>query len=150
MNQYFQQLHKYSIFGGLMNDQIEKILPMMETEEYESDAEIIVEDTPNDKIYLIFEGRVQVTRKGLVLYEFGPGDAFGEMEVLEIMPSAATVKSISPVKLMTFSYKALRDIYKLDIKIFSMIIMNLALDLSRRLRHLNDIVANQGTVNSEQ
>ena len=141
--QYLQDLHKYSIFGGLLNDQLEKILPMIETEDYAAGTNIIIEETTNDKIFLILEGRVLVSRKGLNLYEFSAGEAFGEMEVLEIMPSAATIRTMCQTKLLTLSYKALRDIYKLDIKIFSMIIMNLARDLSRRLRVMNDIVARQ-------
>jgi hypothetical protein len=42
---------------------------------------------------------------------------------------------------MSISNKSLREIYKTDTKIFSMVIMNLARDLSRRLRRMNDRAA---------
>jgi len=61
------------------------------------------------------------------------------------MPSVASIKSISNVKVMSISNKALRDIYKLDIKIFSLIIMNLARDLSRRLRRMDEKLASVAT-----
>jgi CRP-like cAMP-binding protein len=54
------------------------------------------------------------------------------------MPSAATIKSITPVRLLTISNKTLHEIYKTDLSVFSMIIMNLARDLSRRLRKMNE------------
>ncbi|MDR2630836.1 MAG: cyclic nucleotide-binding domain-containing protein [Spirochaetaceae bacterium] len=131
-------LQKYSLFGGLLTEQIEGILPLLDEESYGEGEEIIVEGTANDKIRFILQGRVEVVKQGIVLYEFGEGDAFGEMEVLDVMPSAATVRTLTPLRVMSISHKALREIYKFDLKTFSLIIMNLARDLSRRLRSLDD------------
>jgi CRP-like cAMP-binding protein len=131
-------LQKYSLFGGLLTEQIEGILPLLEEESYKQGEEIIVEGAPNDKIRFILDGRVAVVKQGIVLEEFGEGDAFGEMEVLEVMPSAATIRTLSPLRVIAISNKALREIYKYDLKTFALIIMNLARDLSRRLRHMDD------------
>lgn len=131
-------LQKYSLFGGLLPEQIEGILPLLEEESYKAGEDIIVEGTPNDKIRFILNGRVEVVKQGIVLYEFGEGDAFGEMEVLDVMPSAATIKTLTPLRVIAISNKALREIYKFDLKTFSLIIMNLARDISRRLRHMDD------------
>jgi CRP-like cAMP-binding protein len=54
------------------------------------------------------------------------------------MPSAATIKALSDVTVMSLSNKSLREVYKIDIKTFSLVIMNLARDLSRRLRHMDE------------
>ena len=132
-------LKKYSLFGGLENGQIEKIIPLMGQEEYEGGDSIITEGNTNDKIYFITRGRVEVTREGVVLSEFKVGEAFGEMEVLEIVPSAATIKALGGVQVMTISNKALREIYRMDAKVFSIMLMNLARDLSRRLRRMNEL-----------
>jgi CRP-like cAMP-binding protein len=131
-------LQKYALFGGMTEEQIGKILPLMEDEKYEGGRDIIVEGKQNDKIYFIEEGRVAVVKEGIVLSEFGEGDTFGEMEVLDIMSSAATIKSITPLRLLAMSNKSLHEIYKTDPGLFAMIIMNLARDLSRRLRKMND------------
>jgi CRP-like cAMP-binding protein len=131
-------LQKYSLFGGLMKEQIQQILPLMEQERYVSGDNIIVEGDPNDRIRFILEGRVAVVKHGIELSEFAEGDVFGEMEVLDVMPSAATIKALSGTQVMSISNKGFRDIYKIDVHSFSIIIMNLARDLSRRLRHMND------------
>jgi CRP-like cAMP-binding protein len=131
-------LLKYALFGGLTEEQIGKVLPLMEDEEYEEGSDIIVEGKQNDKLHFIEEGRVAVLKEGIVLSEFGKGETFGEMEVLDIMPSAATIKSRTPVRLLSVSNKILHEIYKTDPDIFAMLIMNLARDLSRRLRKMND------------
>ena len=133
-----QTLQKYSLFGGLLEDQIEKILPLVELESYKAGTDIIVEGSPNDKIYFLIKGEVSVIKGGVVLSTLETGVTFGEMEVLDVMPSAATIRSLTDVTAMLFSNKALREIYRQDIKSFSMIIMNLARDLSRRLRKMDE------------
>lgn len=131
-------LQKYSLFGGLLTEQIEGILPLLDEESYAEGAEIIVEGKPNDKIRFILEGRVAVVKQGTVLYEFSEGEAFGEMEVLDVMRSVATIKALTPLRVMSISNRALREIYKIDLKTFSLLIMNLARDLSRRLRYMDE------------
>jgi CRP-like cAMP-binding protein len=130
-------LQKHSLFGGLLEDQIERILPLMGHESHEEGVDIITEGQPNDRIRFILEGRAEAITQGVVLYEFKEGDTFGEMEVLDVMPSEATVRTRSFTRAMSISNTALREIYKREPKIFAMIIMNLARDLSRRLRHLD-------------
>jgi CRP-like cAMP-binding protein len=133
-------LQKYSLFGGLMEEQIQKIQPLLEEESYASGQDIIVEGTANDRIRFILEGKVAVISRGIHLYEFGEGETVGEMEVLDVMPSAATIRALTPVTALSISNRNLRQIYKIDIHSFSLIIMNLARDLSRRLRHMDKMI----------
>ena len=127
-------LQRYSLFGGLLAEQIENIIPTMEQETYGPNVDIIVEGTPNDKIRFITEGKVAILKGTTFIWELSEGSTFGEMEVLDVMPSAATVRSKTDVTVLSISNRSLRKIYKNDIKSFSLILMNLARDLSRRLR----------------
>ena len=136
-----EKLQKYSLFGGLLPDQIEQILPLVDEKSYKAGVDIITEGEPNDKIHFILEGSVAVVKQGVTLSEFGKGDTFGEMEVLDVMPSAATIKALSDTSAISFSNRALREIYKIDVHSFSLILMNLARDLSRRLRLMDDKAA---------
>jgi len=131
-------LERYSLFGGLLPDQIERILPLLEQETHEEGARIIVQGTPNDRIRFILEGRVSVVKDGLILCDYGEGDAFGEMAVLDVMPSVATVVARAPTRVMSISNRALHEIYKRDPALFAMLIMNLARELSRRLRAMDE------------
>lgn len=137
------ELQKYSLFGGLLEEQIAQFLTLMEQESYKPGDDIIVEGSPNDKIRFLLEGRVAVVKGGIILSEFSEGDAFGEMEVLDVMPSAATIKALIAAKVMSISNRALREIYKNDTKAFALVIMNLARDLSRRLRRMDEKVAGE-------
>jgi CRP-like cAMP-binding protein len=134
-------LQKYSLFGGLDEEQVNTILPLLKQETFEPNELIITEGKPNDKVYFLISGQVAVVKKDIMLTRFCEGDAFGEVEVLDVMAAAASIKSTTQVKTLSISNKTLREIYKIDIKIFSLIIMNLARDLSRRLRRMDDLMA---------
>jgi CRP-like cAMP-binding protein len=136
-------LQHYSLFGGLLKDQIEVIIPLMEQEDFEAGAAIITEGEPNDRIRFILEGHVAVMKQGIPLSEFREGDVFGEMEVLEVMASAATIKALAPTRVMSISNRSLRQIYHNDAQIYALMMMNLARDLSRRLRHMDDRAVNE-------
>jgi CRP-like cAMP-binding protein len=133
-----QTLQRYSLFGGLMKEQIDKIIPLMELETYGPNVDIIEEGTPNNKIRFITEGRVAIWKGRTFIWELQEGSTFGEMEVLDVMPSAATARSVTGVSVMSISNKSLRQIYRSDAKAFSLLLMNLARDLSRRLRLADD------------
>jgi len=127
-------LQKFGLFSGMMEGQIENIIPLMELENFGPEEKIITEGISNDRIYFLLEGRVTITYRDVVIKQICEGSFFGELEALDIMPSAATVKTLSPVTAMSISNRALRAIYNMDVKTFSLIVMNMARDLSRRLR----------------
>ena len=121
-----------------MEEQIEGIIPFMTEEKFKAEDIIITEGKTNDRIFFIIEGQVSVSKKDMVLINFNEGDVFGEMEVLDVMPAAASIKALTPVRVMTISNKSLRDIYKKDVTTFTLVLMNLARDLVRRLRKMDE------------
>ncbi|HCM25660.1 MAG: cyclic nucleotide-binding protein [Treponema sp. GWB1_62_6] len=132
-------LQRYSLFGGLLPEQIQAISSLLGQESYAAGEIIQKEGDPNDKIRFILEGRVSVTKASLLLIELGEGDTFGEMEILDVMPSAATVRAEVPVAVAVISNRTIRQLYKLDTQAFALIMMNLARDLSRRLRRMDEL-----------
>ncbi len=134
-------LKDYSLFGGLLPDEIESIRPLMGSATYEAGTEILREGEPNDRIHFILEGRVEILKGDKSLVELREGDTFGEMEFLDVMPAAATVRALVPATVATISNHALHELSKMSMRAFAMVVMNLARDLSRRLRRMDEIVA---------
>ena len=130
-------LGKYSFFDGLERDQIERILPLMEHEVFEAGTDIIVEGSATNRLRIILEGQVAVVKHGMILTELGVGDVVGEMEVLDVGPVEATVKTITPTSVIVLSVDALGEIYENELEIYAFLLMNLARDLSRRLRRMD-------------
>ncbi|HOT60273.1 MAG TPA: cyclic nucleotide-binding protein, partial [Spirochaetales bacterium] len=55
-------LQRYSLFGGLMNEQIEAaVLPKLVYKDFQFNDVIIQEGQPNDSIYFLLEGSVDVS-----------------------------------------------------------------------------------------
>jgi CRP/FNR family cyclic AMP-dependent transcriptional regulator len=136
-------LQKYSLFGGVTCEQIEKIKPLLGTKHFEAGECPQIEGQPNDKIYFILSGEVEVIKQGVVIARLREGETFGEMELLDIMPSIATIRAATPLEVVMISNRALYDISKLDLKTFSMVVMNLARDLSRRLRRMDELACGE-------
>jgi len=133
-------LQKYSLFGGILPEEIERIRPLLEESCFEAGSEIIREGERNDRVYFILEGRVRVSKGGISIVELGEGDTFGEMELLDVMPSAATITAILRTSVATISNRALHEIYHSNVGTFALIVMNLARDLSRHLRRMDDLM----------
>ncbi len=134
-------LQKYSLFGGLLPGQIEAIRPLMGHATFAAGEAAMREGEPNDRIFFILEGKAEVTRRGTSLVVLREGETFGEMELLDVMPSVATVTALEPLSVATISNRAVHEIYRNDPGAFALIMMNLARDLSRRLRRMDGIVS---------
>jgi CRP/FNR family transcriptional regulator, cyclic AMP receptor protein len=130
----------YSFFGGLLPDEIESLRPLMGSASFEKGAVILAEAQPNDRIYFILEGEVEVEKGGVRITTLAAGDTFGEMEFLDVMPAVATIRAIEPATVATVSNQALHELSKKSMRAFAMLVMNLARDLSRRLRRMDAIM----------
>ncbi|HTA89242.1 MAG TPA: cyclic nucleotide-binding domain-containing protein, partial [Polyangiaceae bacterium] len=71
----------------------------------------------------------------------GPGDWFGEMSIVDIQPRSATVRALAPSRLLRISAADLDALYRYDLRSYSLIVLNLARELSRRLRVADGILA---------
>ena len=69
------------------------------------------------------------------------GDTFGEMELIDIQPCAATVRATEDSVVLTLSNTDFHKISKMDLKSFTLIVMNLAREISRRLRRMDALLA---------
>ena len=140
-------LHSHSLFGGITEDQIKKIHHFFKMEEFGEGDFIEREGENGDRIYFILEGGVEIlkliedTGEMSRIFQFSEGDVFGEMELIDVQPCAASVRAIKPTKVLTLSNSGLYQISKYDLKVFSLIIMNLARDISRRLRKADKVMS---------
>ena len=136
-------LQKYSLFGGVLPEQIDRIKPLFSYARYDAGDMPMREGDPNDKIFFIVGGRVSVSKQGITTAELGDGETYVEMELIDVMTSIATITALEPLEVVTISNRALYEISKVDIKTFSLLVMNLARDLSRRLRRMDELACRE-------
>lgn len=144
-----QFLQSHSLFGGILDDQLAEIKPFLQEVRFSTNDTIITEGEEGDRLYFLCEGCVEILKDPTDHHDdvpqriavLGPGDTFGEMELIDIQCRAATVRALEPVTALTLSNADLYRIYKKNIKTYTMIVLNLARDISRRLRKMDALAA---------
>ncbi|HUX42913.1 MAG TPA: cyclic nucleotide-binding domain-containing protein [Rectinemataceae bacterium] len=139
-----EALQKYSLFGGLLPDQVSVVRGLLGFESFEDGALLLTEGQANDRICFIVEGRVEVLKNGTSLNVLCEGETFGEMEMLDVMPAIATIRALGPVKVAILGNRALYRLSHENIRVFAIVVMNLARDLSRRLRRMDELAVKAG------
>lgn len=138
-----ERLQAYSLFGGLAPSQIDLVRSCMRVETFAPGQALMREGEPNDSIFFILEGSVQVSRRGVFIVELPEGQTVGEMELLDVMPAVATVVAVGELRAAAISNACVRSVYKSDPKAFGLMMMNLARDLSRRLRRMDELTCDE-------
>ncbi|XP_055503223.1 cGMP-dependent protein kinase 1 [Leucoraja erinacea] len=79
--------------------QIQEIVDCMYPVEYGKDSCIIKEGDVGSLVYVMEEGKVEVTKEDIKLCTMGPAKVFGELAILYNCTRTATVKTLTTVKL---------------------------------------------------
>ena len=106
-------------------------------------------------MYVIVAGELEVVKLGrggeVRVALLGPGDWFGEMAILDVQPRSATVRAVAPTMLVQMSAEHVdRLLYRRDVKAYALLIMNIARELSRRLRVADGILSQMFTAVAEE
>ncbi len=141
-------LCKHSMFGGLNDASLTLIKPYLMEHSYEENVMILKQWEPNNSVHFIVEGEVAVVRQSetnkkqsRIITTLHSGDSFGEMELIDIQNCAASVVTTAPSRIITLSNKDLYRISLVDLKTYTMLVLNLARDISRRLRSADEMLA---------
>lgn len=141
--QLMTMIRQIELFRGLSEAQIGRLAEISQEETYQDGATILNMDKPGDSLYIIGQGQVEIhlpqeggeLRPALYL---GEGQIFGEMALLEAATRSATVVAAHDA---TIVYGIHRDDFlslcQSDTQLGYLVMRNLALDLSFKLRHRN-------------
>uniref|UniRef100_W5MGZ0 cGMP-dependent protein kinase n=1 Tax=Lepisosteus oculatus TaxID=7918 RepID=W5MGZ0_LEPOC len=90
--------------------QIQEIVDCMYPVEYGKDSCIIKEGDVGSLVYVMEDGKVEVTKEGMKLCTMGPGKVFGELAILYNCTRTATVKTLANVKLWAIDRQCFQTI----------------------------------------
>ncbi|XP_029933856.1 cGMP-dependent protein kinase 1-like isoform X3 [Myripristis murdjan] len=90
--------------------QIQEIVDCMYPVDYGKDACIIEEGDVGSLVYVMEEGKVEVTKEGMKLCTMGPGKVFGELAILYNCTRTATVRTVTHVKLWAIDRQCFQTI----------------------------------------
>lgn len=135
-------LKKVHLFNGLSGDELEELSNICREQEYEPGQLVVQQNTTGDEIFVISEGAIDVFVEGLederILVVLGKGQVFGEMALIghgyRSASGRAGKKGCGLYVIKFTDFNALCDNNK---NIGYIVMRNLALDLSFKLRHRN-------------
>ena len=140
-------LQAQPLFGGVDDRAMAAIIPLLREVNFAAGEVIVNEGDDGDAMFVICHGSVEVLKScptaanvlGTRIAVLGVGDVFGEMELIDLQPRSATVRALEPVEALALSNGDLFQIYEFDMPTFALIVLNLARELSRRLRRIDDL-----------
>jgi CRP-like cAMP-binding protein len=114
--------------------------------EFAPDAWIVREGDRGNSFFILAEGDVDIIKHAdqpgaVTLATLHKGNFFGEMCIVEPMPRAASVKTLAPVKVIEIKAGTLYKLFKEMPDQYSIVLLNIARDMARRLRKLDEAYA---------
>jgi CRP-like cAMP-binding protein len=145
------RLREIGLFGGLSDEILRELANSLERIDLQPGSTAFREGESGRDMFLLLDGEMEVLKHSKRDLEarvaiLGPGDWFGEMSILDVMPRSATVRALAPSRLIRITAHDLDTLYRRDLKSYSLMVLNIAREMSRRLRVadglLADLVAN--------
>jgi ATP-binding cassette, subfamily B, bacterial len=96
-----QRLRKIPILEKLDESTLAELAPFFSTETFETGRDIVCQNDPGDKFYIIARGKVEIWRteeqsgRSLCVNVLNDGDFFGEITLITGFPRTATVRTIA-------------------------------------------------------
>lgn len=141
-------LQSHALFGGISEADIKAIQILLQEEHFPKGKFLAKEGEQGDRLYFICEGSVEVLKtvhssagvEQVSLAVFGKGDTIGEMELIDIQARSASVRALEDVLALSLSNQTMYQIYKSHRDAFTMLVLNIAREISRRLRRMDALV----------
>jgi len=140
------RLRDVGLFGALSDEVLAHLGSQLQPQRVQPGTLVFREGDPAREFYVVLDGEMEVIKKSRSGREtrvaiLGPNDCFGEMSVIDMQPRSATVRTLGPTRLLRMSTEDMDALYRHDLKAYTLIVLNIARDLSRRLRVTDGILA---------
>jgi CRP/FNR family cyclic AMP-dependent transcriptional regulator len=105
-----RELALMPLFEWLSAPEIEKLEALTIRKRFPSGTAIFFQDDPSDSLYYLLSGSAKVFRtsedgRDRILMILRPGDAFGELAMIEGRPRSATVQTLEDTEVLALSRK---------------------------------------------
>jgi CRP-like cAMP-binding protein len=143
MTDRLEQLKSVELFSGLKQPALELIARIASEETHNRGDKIFRHGDPGEKLYLILEGKVRISREipGMgeeALAVLGPGQMFGEMALLDESPRSADANVHEKCRVLAVPRDGFDDLLYLNKELAYEVLWSIVRLLLRRLRETND------------
>lgn len=136
-------LQHVPVMAGLDEAAVRFLTDLATEESYAAGTVVIGEGEHGNRMFFIFSGQVEVikcqgTPEAVILAKLGPGEFFGEMSLVESVVRSASVVTVGEVTVCTLKGTDFHRLYRHRPDQYGIVMLNLARDLARRLRLLDE------------
>ena len=136
-------LRTIPIFAGLEAAPLTSLASAAQEVSFTGGDLIVKEGEPGDRMYIIHTGQVRIVKdlgglRETSLALLGPGDFLGEMSIIECVTRSASVLAMGPTQLFALKGMDLYRLFQRRPDQYAVIMLNIARDLSRRLRAVDE------------
>ncbi len=140
------EMRSIGLFGALSDDVLAHLAATLSPATPSAGEVIFREGEEARDMFVLISGEMEVLKRSKRGIDarvalLGPGDWFGEMSILDVQPRSATIRTLAPSRLLRITSADLDALYRFDVKAYALIVLNLARELSRRLRVADGILA---------
>ncbi len=140
------ELRTIGLFGALSDEVLAHLAATLSVTTPSAGVVVFNEGDEAREMYVVVSGEMEVLKRSqrgidARVAMLGPGDWFGEMSIVDVQPRSATVRALAPSRLLRITSADLDALYRYDLKSYAIIVLNLARELSRRLRVADGILA---------
>lgn len=137
-------LSEIAIFGGFVDRQLHEIFKYLEEAVFRQRDYIFQKGDDPSYIYIVKKGKIDllIMKQQVILRKktLVVGDCFGEASLMAMHKHTATAIAVEDSEVMVLSRRALLQLQKEDNKLFSLLMMNIARELARRLELTDEIL----------
>ena len=137
-----RMLREMPLFGGVRNDVLELILEQAAERSLAAGEVLFTEGDLGETMYLLESGELEVFRRrqnaDYLISRLHVGDCVGEMSFVDLGPRSASVVAATDAQVLELTHDAVLQLYERDLEQFALIQMNMAREMSRRLRLADD------------
>ncbi len=140
-------LRGLSIFAGLPADVLDTIAAHARRVELTAGEVLFVEGEPAKDLLVVRQGMLEVVKRPsrggeVCIAALSAGDVAGEMSLLDIQPRSAAVRAADTAIVIVIGHGDLAGIYREDKASYTLLVMNIAREISLRLRRVDTVLAN--------
>ena len=132
-------LRNIPLFSSVRDADLEAIASLLIERRFPRHKTIVEEGLPGDYMYILCEGRVQVSKlsddgREKILEFLEAGDFFGEMSLLDNAPRSASVRALADTRILALSRADFLAVLRRSPDLAMAVIQ----ELTRRLRRVDD------------
>lgn len=137
-------LSQITVLAGLSEKQLLTLFRFLKGVDYRHGETVFLQGSEPSYIYIIERGRIKLVvsddHTTLELIELSTGACFGETAVIGIQPHEVSAVADGDVRLIVLSRDTLLSLYKTNLELYSLLILNIAREACRRLAKTDQIL----------